>query len=369
MAASDRIVRWRYRFVPDHLLGEILTKRWVDTAIPLLILLAVVAVFGSLIPDFFGASSISDLMRQWGEFSLVVLALMIVMVAGGIDLSVGSTFALGNIVALALLSVAEWPPAGRGSGDDGVRRGCRPGERLAHRLSAPACLPHHARDADHCRAVVDMLLLKYSVAIAAAFPDSDLWYYFGEGFVLGVPFSVVVAVVARHRRASGAEPDAGRLACACGRRLAPLRAQCRHTGAAGDLPHLCPVGHACAHWPALLFASRLGGAGADTGIGLEDRGADGSGARRQQPRRRPRLGGQGDHRLDHGDDHGQRPGAPRRHQRGQFAAARHGAAGGRGDRRALAEEPAQIPVEGLCVANLCRRCRPRQRRMAIRPMR
>ena len=48
-------------------------------------------------------------MRQWGEFSLIVLALMIVMVAGGIDLSVGSTFALGNIVALALLNVAEWP--------------------------------------------------------------------------------------------------------------------------------------------------------------------------------------------------------------------------------------------------------------------
>ena len=30
-------------------------------------------------------------------------------VAGGIDLSVGSTFALGNIVALALLNVAQWP--------------------------------------------------------------------------------------------------------------------------------------------------------------------------------------------------------------------------------------------------------------------
>jgi ribose transport system permease protein len=66
-------------------------------------------VFGSLIPDFFGPASISSLMRQWGEFALIVLALMIVMVAGGIDLSVGSTFALGNIVALALLSVAGWP--------------------------------------------------------------------------------------------------------------------------------------------------------------------------------------------------------------------------------------------------------------------
>src|SRR5690606_37645569 len=44
------------------------------------------------------------------------------------------------------------------------------------------------------RAIVEMLLLNYSVAIAAAFPDSDLWYYLGEGFLLGMPFSVVVTV-------------------------------------------------------------------------------------------------------------------------------------------------------------------------------
>jgi ribose transport system permease protein len=115
MTLSDRIVRWRYRYVPDHLLGEILTKRWVDNAIPLLILLAVVAVFGSLIPGFFSAISISNLLRQWGEFGLIVLALTVVVVAGGIDLSVGSIFALGNIVALALMNVAGWPVAASSS--------------------------------------------------------------------------------------------------------------------------------------------------------------------------------------------------------------------------------------------------------------
>src|SRR5690606_16879064 len=105
----ETITRWRYRAVPDHLVGEILTKRWIDNAIPLLIFLCVIAVFGSLIPDFFGAASVMNLLRQWGEFGLIVLALTIVMVAGGIDLSVGSTFALGNIVALALLNVAGLP--------------------------------------------------------------------------------------------------------------------------------------------------------------------------------------------------------------------------------------------------------------------
>ncbi|MGE3307399.1 MAG: ABC transporter permease, partial [Rhizobiaceae bacterium] len=195
MAASDTLVRWRYRLVPDHLLGEILTKRWVDNAIPLLMLLAAVLVFGSLIPDFFGADNIGNLARQWGEFGLIVIALMIVMVAGGIDLSVGSTFALGNIVALTLLSVAEWPvwavvlttvAAGAGVGlVNGVLVGYM---RLRAFLTTLVTLII-------VRAVVDMLLLKYSVAIAAAFVDSDLWYYFGEGHVLGLPFSVAVAVV------------------------------------------------------------------------------------------------------------------------------------------------------------------------------
>ncbi|MEC9342499.1 MAG: ABC transporter permease, partial [Pseudomonadota bacterium] len=102
MSYSDQLTYWRYRLVPDHVLGELLAKRWIDNAIPLLVLVVVTVVFGSLINDFFGAANFTNLARQWGEFGLLVLALMIVMVAGGIDLSVGSTFALGNIVALAL---------------------------------------------------------------------------------------------------------------------------------------------------------------------------------------------------------------------------------------------------------------------------
>ena len=168
MAVSDRIMRWRYRYVPDHLLGEILTKRWIDNAIPLLILLVVAVVFGSLIPDFFWSASISSLMRQWGEFALIVLALMIVMVAGGIDLSVGSTFALGNIVA-------------SGTAQRGGMAG-RPRSSWRRSPAAPAVGLVNGLLVGYLRlraflttlvtliivsAMVDMLLLKYSVAIAA----------------------------------------------------------------------------------------------------------------------------------------------------------------------------------------------------------
>ena len=268
MAASDRIARWRYRFVPDHLLGEILTKRWVDNAIPLLILLAVLAVFGSLIPDFFGPANISTLTRQWGEFSLIVLGLMIVMVAGGIDLSVGSTFALGNVVALSLLGVAEWPvPAvvaatlACGAGV-GLVNGLLVGYlRLRAFLTTLVTLII-------VRAVVDMLLLKYSVAIASAFPESDLWYYLGEGFVLGIPLSVVVMLVlaiTAHLVLTRTRMGWHVLAVGGSRRsahnvgIAVPRVICLTYVVSGTLAALAGV----------LLASRLGGAGSDTGVGLE----------------------------------------------------------------------------------------------------
>jgi ribose transport system permease protein len=268
MAVSDRITRWRYRYVPDHLLGEILTKRWVDNAIPLLILFAVAVVFGSLIPDFFGPASISSLMRQWGEFALIVLALMIVMVAGGIDLSVGSTFALGNIVALALLSVAEWPvPAVIAAtlacgAAVGLVNGLLVGYlRLRAFLTTLVTLII-------VRAVVDMLLLKYSVAIAAAFVDSDFWYFLGEGYVLGIPFSVVIAAIvasAAHFVLTRSRAGWHVLATGGSRRsahnvgISVRRVICATYVVSGTLSALA----------GLLFASRLGGAGADTGVGLE----------------------------------------------------------------------------------------------------
>lgn len=268
MSVPEALLRWRYRAIPDHLLGEILTKRWVDNAIPLLFLLVVILVFGSVIPDFYSGSNVGILLRQWGEFALLVLALAIVMVAGGIDLSVGSTFALGNIVALALLNVAGWPlPAVIAAtlacgACVGLVNGLLVGYlRLRAFLTTLVTLII-------VRAVVDMLLLAYSVDIAAAFVDDDAWYFLGEGSILGLPFSVVVAGIVAlvlHLVLSRARLGWHILAIGGSRRsahnvgIAVRRTVCLTYVASGIL---CALS-------GLLFASRLGGAGADTGIGLE----------------------------------------------------------------------------------------------------
>src|ERR1700739_4132906 len=106
---GEALVRARYKYVPDHVLGEILTKRWIDNVAPFTFLIITVALFGYLIPDFFSPASLVVSLRQLGEFGFVVLAMMIVMVAGGIDLSVGSNFALGNFTALAVMNILGWP--------------------------------------------------------------------------------------------------------------------------------------------------------------------------------------------------------------------------------------------------------------------
>ena len=92
--ASDVFTRWRYKLVPDKIVGEVLSKNWVDNAIPFLFLLIALVVFGALIPNMFTAGSMSGMTRTAGEYLLVALGLTIVVMAGGIDLSVGSVFAL-----------------------------------------------------------------------------------------------------------------------------------------------------------------------------------------------------------------------------------------------------------------------------------
>ena len=84
MAASDTLTRLRYRYLPEHLLGELLTKRWIDNVVPFFALIVAIIVFGTLIPDFFSASSLADFGRQVAEFGLIVLGLSIVMLSGDV---------------------------------------------------------------------------------------------------------------------------------------------------------------------------------------------------------------------------------------------------------------------------------------------
>src|ERR1700745_334358 len=106
MEAIERIY---FQLVPDKLLGEILSKRWSDNIVPVFAAVVVFGCFLSRDPGFYTVSGLIETSRQLSEFALVVVAMGIVLVAGGLDLSLGSVFALANITAHICMNLLAWP--------------------------------------------------------------------------------------------------------------------------------------------------------------------------------------------------------------------------------------------------------------------
>jgi ribose transport system permease protein len=268
MSSYDRLMRFRYDYLPVHLIGEILTKRWVDNLIPFLVLIAVVTTLGAIIPDFYTTGSLVDTTRQLGEFGIVVIAMMVVMVSGGIDLSVASTFALVNMSALGLTSLAGWPIApvfimslliGALVGlVNGVLVGYM---RLRAFLTTLVTLVI-------VRSIVDLLYLRYATDIAGKFPDSPIWDFLGAGTLLQIPSSfwvLMIVGVSVHLVISRMKPGWRIMAIGGARRsaynvgISVKRDICLTYVAAGILVGLA----------GFLYATRLSSVGSDTGVGLE----------------------------------------------------------------------------------------------------
>ena len=268
MTIGEWAGRLRYRYVPDHVVGEVLGRRGMDNVIPVTLLIALAIFLATTIPNFTAVGNISDISRQIGELGLIVVGLTIVMLAGGIDLSVGSNFALANVTALALINVAKWPIEAAIAATIGV--GALVGLingfligflRLRAFLTTLVTLTL-------VRAVVDLLLEVYSVRIATGDVDSSLWDFVGAGSILGVPFSfvllIVVAIVAhfvltRLRVGWRIMAVGGSRRAAYNAGISVPRTVCLTYVVSGILSAFAGI----------LYAARLSGAGPDTGIGLE----------------------------------------------------------------------------------------------------
>jgi ribose transport system permease protein len=184
---QETLVRLRYRYWPDHLLGEILSKRWTETAIPVIVLIVVAFALSRAIDGFLSPTSLSDTARQAGEVGLAVFGMALVMIVGGIDLSVGSMFALTDFCALYLIQVLKWPvlavvPATLVFGAAlGAVNGILIGYfRLRAFITTLITLIIY-------RSAYDILIQQYSTQIAGGLPESDLWDLMGSGDILGLP--------------------------------------------------------------------------------------------------------------------------------------------------------------------------------------
>jgi ribose transport system permease protein len=264
----EKLTQWRYRWWPDHWLGEILSKRWTETAIPVLLLAIVLFASGRLIPNFWSAEALADTLRQAGEIGFVVLGLALVMIVGGIDLSVSSMFALTNFAALMMVHVLKWPVALAllGTLACGALLGAVNGVligllRLRAFLTTLITLIIF-------RSIYELLSLQYSTAIAGNLPDSAVWDFIGNGTFLNLPtVAWVYAAVAIAGHILLTRLRAGWHIMAIG----GSRRSAYNSGiAVRRTVMLCYVASGMlTAVGGCFFASRLATAGADIGVGME----------------------------------------------------------------------------------------------------
>jgi ribose transport system permease protein len=268
MPLRNRWQAWRHGLVPNHVIGEILTKRWADNAIPFLALVATVAVFGTAIAGFFRPSALQETARQLGEFSIVVFGMTVVMLGGGIDLSVGSIFALSTFAAVFVFFILEQPVwlALAAAIATGLLCGAVNGYLVGYlRLRAfITTLVTFILG----RALFDILVTAYAAKVQLSQASSDVWDYIGDGAFHGFSVSVILAAVlaaVTHVALTRSRPGWHVLAVGGSRRSAHNAGiRVRRTV---FLTYV--FSGFCASIGGFLVACRLSGAGPGTGVNLE----------------------------------------------------------------------------------------------------
>jgi ribose transport system permease protein len=88
------------RFAPYRAVSDLVRKPWMEGALPLLLALLLSALVVATTPV--GIAQTSSILHQVAQLGFLVIGLTIVMIAGGIDLSIGSIFGVVAIGSLVL---------------------------------------------------------------------------------------------------------------------------------------------------------------------------------------------------------------------------------------------------------------------------
>ena len=268
MAADDTITRLRYQLFSGRMAGELLSKSWIDSAIPAAVLLIAIIVASLAIPDFLSAGNLADLGRQVAEFGLLAIGLTIVILSGGIDLSIGSMFALCVLVALVCMNVLGLPVgiALLATLATGIACGALNGVLIGY-LRLRAFITTLVTLVIY-RALYDILFPRLASAIVGNMPESAIWDAIGFGTMYGMPISFAIfigIVMAFHIWLSRLRPG-WKLRAVGGARRSAYNAGINVKQTVCFAYVTSGILTAAA---AFLFSARLGSTGADTGIGVE----------------------------------------------------------------------------------------------------
>lgn len=268
MSLAERLIRLRYRVLPDHVVGEILAKKWIDSVIPFLALVLLCVIFGSIVPGFFSLTTLTNLSGQTAELGLIVLGLTIVMVSGGIDLSIGSTFALAVLATLYGMNVAQWSFGVGLAATLLVGAACGAINAFMVGILRMRAFLTTLVTLIIFRSVFESIFPKVSTALVTNYPDSPLYDWFGLGLIFGFPasfvFFAIIAVIIHLVLSRGRY--GWRLFAVGGARRSAYNAGINVRWTVFSAYVVCSVLVSLA---AFLFCARIGSAAADVGSGLE----------------------------------------------------------------------------------------------------
>jgi ribose transport system permease protein len=253
---------------PRRILADLLNRNWIEGAIPFLTFTGLVIVLMISDIGYFSASNLTTLAQYSSDAAIVTLAMLLVVAIGGIDLSVGSSFALSAFVALYTFYIAELPLVavlgltiltGMAVGlVNGVLTGLLGCGALLATLGTMITV----------RGIFVILSQEWLVEIASAPRIDDIWDYIGFESWLGIPvgFWVLIVVAAAIWVMFRSTRFGWHVLAVGGNRKAA-----RHGGIRIRATILLTymLGGALVGLAGFLFAARQNSAGSDTGVGLE----------------------------------------------------------------------------------------------------
>jgi ribose transport system permease protein len=268
IALRERFLRLRYKWSFQQFVAELLQKRWMEPIVPFTAAILVIFTFALLIPGYLTFANLGSTGRLFGEFGFVAIAMAIVIISGGIDLSVGSIFAMANFISLMMFNMYELsaPLSIVLTLVAGAAMGAVNGLLIGF-LGLGAFLTTLVTMLIF-RAVLNILILRYSLEMAISSGDSRIWDWLGSGSVFGVPSNILILIVVAllfHVLLSRGRAGWYIAAIGANRRAA------RHAGIPVEW-HLFltyVVSGALVALGGVFYAARLNSPSSDTGVGME----------------------------------------------------------------------------------------------------
>ncbi|HLY00179.1 MAG TPA: SMP-30/gluconolactonase/LRE family protein [Roseiarcus sp.] len=181
---------------PRRVLADILSRGWVENAVPFLAFVCVIVGVLATTKGYFTLDNLRNLALYASDGGLVVLALFIVVAAGGIDLSVGSNFAMSAFAALYCFHILNLPVAAvlLASLATGAIIGLVNGALAG--LAGCGALLTTLGAMITVRGIFTLASQGQLVAISTSSRTDEMWDWIGSDRFLTVPISFWVLVIA-----------------------------------------------------------------------------------------------------------------------------------------------------------------------------